>query len=75
MSTLTNVTWLNLLCLAGVGVYLVKQVFKKNPAPYPPGPPGLSLIGNVLDMPRIRPWLTLAGWGKKYGESQVYFQS
>ncbi|KAG2151901.1 cytochrome P450 [Suillus cothurnatus] len=68
MSTLTNVTWLNLLCLAGVGVYLVKQVFKKNPAPYPPGPPGLPLIGNVLDMPRIRPWLTLAGWGKKYGD-------
>ncbi|KAG2120450.1 cytochrome P450 [Suillus discolor] len=68
MSTLTNVTWLNLLCLAGVGVYLVKQVFRKKPAPYPPGPPGFLLVGNVLDMPKIRPWLTFVEWGKKYGD-------
>ncbi|KAG2152857.1 cytochrome P450 [Suillus clintonianus] len=69
--TLT-VTWLNLLCLAGVGVYLVKQVFtKKNPAPYPPGPPGLPLVGNILDMPHIRPWLTFTEWGKKYGECDI----
>ncbi|KAG1729789.1 cytochrome P450 [Suillus lakei] len=67
MLTLTNVTWLDVLCLAG-GAYLVKQVFqKKNPAPYPPGPPGLPLIGNVLDMPQVKPWLTFAEWGKKYG--------
>ncbi|KAG1747303.1 cytochrome P450 [Suillus lakei] len=25
-------------------------------------------IGNVQDMPRIRPWLTFAEWGKKYGD-------
>jgi len=59
MLTLTNVTGLE-LCLACVGVYLLKQVFKKNPAPYhdPPGPPGLSLLRNVLNMPQIKPWLT-----------------
>ncbi|KAG2152670.1 cytochrome P450 [Suillus bovinus] len=68
MSALTKVTWPHLLCLAAVGVYLVKQVFRKNPAPYPPGPPGLPLIGNVLDMPNIRPWLTFAEWGRKYGD-------
>ncbi|KAG1756030.1 cytochrome P450 [Suillus lakei] len=69
MLTLTNVTWVNLLCLAGVGVYLVKQVFKrKNSAPYPPGPPGLPFVGNVLDLPHIRPWLTFMEWGKKYGD-------
>ncbi|KAG2141303.1 cytochrome P450 [Suillus clintonianus] len=66
MLTLTNVTWLD-LCLAGVAVYLVKQVLNKNPAPYPPGPRGLPLIGNIQDMPHIRPWLTFAEWGKKYG--------
>ncbi|KAG1879784.1 cytochrome P450 [Suillus subluteus] len=69
MLTITNVTWLGLLCLTGVGVYLVKQVLiKKNPAPYPPGPRGWPLIGNVLDMPRVKPWLTFTEWGKKYGD-------
>ncbi|KAG2148121.1 cytochrome P450 [Suillus clintonianus] len=69
MVTLIGITWPNLLCLAGVGVYLLTRVFKKkNPAPYPPGPQGWPLIGNVLDMPHIKPWLTFTQWGKKYGD-------
>jgi hypothetical protein len=69
MLTLNNVTWLDLLCLTGVGVYLVKQVvIKKNSTPYPPGPRGWPLIGNILDMPRIKPWVTFTEWGQIYGE-------
>ncbi|KAG1817986.1 cytochrome P450 [Suillus subaureus] len=69
MLTITNVTWLDLLCLTGVGVYLVKQVVtKKNPAPYPPGPRGWPLIGNVLDMPRVNPWVAFTEWGQQYGD-------
>ncbi|KAG1800168.1 cytochrome P450 [Suillus subaureus] len=69
MLTIPNVTWLDLLCLTGVGIYLVKQVnIKKNPAPYPPGPRGWPLIDNILDMPRIKPWLTFTEWGQKYGD-------
>ncbi|KAG2152638.1 cytochrome P450 [Suillus bovinus] len=67
MSTLTVVTLLY-LCLAGVGVYLTKQVFTKNRAPYPPGPRGLPLVGNIQDIPYVKPWLTFAEWGKKYGD-------
>lgn len=68
MLTLTNVTWLDILCISCAGVYFVMRVFnKKNPAPYPPGPPGWPLIGNILDMPHTKPWLTFAMWGKKYG--------
>ncbi|KAG1844263.1 cytochrome P450 [Suillus tomentosus] len=71
MLTITNINYLDLLCLTGVtiGVYLVKQVvIKKNPAPYPPGPRGWPLIGNILDMPHIKPWLTFSAWGQKYGD-------
>ncbi|KAG2356986.1 cytochrome P450 [Suillus spraguei] len=65
MLTLINVTGLD-LCLACIGLYLLKQVFKKNPA-YPPGPPGWPLIGNIMDMLHIKPWLIFMEWGKKYG--------
>ena len=68
MLTIPNVTFLD-ICLAGIGLYLVKQVLiKKNPAPYPPGPTGWPLVGNVSDMPLVKPWLTFTEWGKKYGE-------
>ncbi|OAX31904.1 hypothetical protein K503DRAFT_805678, partial [Rhizopogon vinicolor AM-OR11-026] len=68
MLTLTNLTWLD-ICLAGVGAYLMKQLItKKNPAPYAPGPPGWPVIGNISDMPDVKPWLTFAEWGKKYGD-------
>lgn len=65
---LNNVTWLD-LCLAGVGLYLVNKMMlaKKQPAPFPPGPRGLPLIGNIADIPSIKPWLTFAEWGRKYG--------
>ena len=57
MLTLSNLTWLD-IGLAGIGAYLLKQVFtKKNPAPYPPGPRGWPLIGNISDMPHVKPWL------------------
>ncbi|KAG2366904.1 cytochrome P450 [Suillus spraguei] len=63
----SDVTLLN-LCLAGVGAaYLVKQVLNKIPAPYPPGPRGWPLVGNVPDVPKVKRWLTFAEWGKKYG--------
>ncbi|KAG1737311.1 cytochrome P450 [Suillus lakei] len=69
MLTLANFAW---LCLACVGVYLLKQVFnKKNPAPYPPGPPGWPLIGNILDMPHIKPWLTFTEWGQEVCRAAV----
>lgn len=35
--------------------------------PYPPGPKGYPLIGNLFDMPDEKEWLTFAAWGKRYG--------
>ncbi|KAF8657599.1 hypothetical protein AX16_002180 [Volvariella volvacea WC 439] len=42
-----------------------KALWKKN---LTPGPRGLPLIGNVLDIPKEQPWLTFAEWAKKYGD-------
>ncbi|KAG1788381.1 cytochrome P450 [Suillus variegatus] len=68
MLTLTNVAWL-VLGLTSVGVYLTMRAFnKKNPAPYPPGPMGWPLIGNIQAIPCVKPWFTFAEWGKKYGD-------
>ena len=39
----------------------------RKPAPLPPGPRGLPLIGNVLDMPSEKEWLTFAEWGEEWG--------
>ncbi|KAF9247139.1 cytochrome P450 [Melanogaster broomeanus] len=69
---LTSITWLD-LCLAGVGLYFIKQVTtKRNPAPFPPGPKGLPLVGNLADMPSVKPWLTFTEWGQKYGKSPSF---
>ncbi|KAK0465859.1 cytochrome P450 [Desarmillaria tabescens] len=35
--------------------------------PFPPGPKGFPLIGNILDMPSDKEWLTFARWGEKHG--------
>ena len=37
--------------------------------PYPPGPPSLPVIGNVLDIPKDAPWTTYKDMSKKYGRS------
>ncbi|KAH9976345.1 cytochrome P450 [Lactifluus volemus] len=38
--------------------------------PYPPGPPSLPLIGNLLDVPtgKESPWMKYEGMSKKYGD-------
>ncbi|KAJ7200845.1 cytochrome P450 [Mycena pura] len=56
--------------LAGVlSLVLVGSLFRKQRrnASLPPGPPGLPVIGNVLDMPSVTEWLTFSEWGSKWG--------
>ncbi|KAI0684085.1 cytochrome P450 [Cytidiella melzeri] len=61
--------------LLSVGVLLLAHLFRrKPPAPYPPGPKGYPIIGNLLDLPAAYPWRTFTEWGQKYGDI-VYLSS
>ncbi|KAH9850081.1 cytochrome P450 [Lenzites betulinus] len=51
-----------------VAVILFSRLFtKKRLGPLPPGPKGLPLVGNVLDMPSSHEWRTFAQWGERWG--------
>ncbi|OCH95985.1 cytochrome P450 [Obba rivulosa] len=52
-----------------VGVFLLQRAFgRKRSGPLPPGPKGLPIIGNVLDMPTGHEWETFATWGERWGD-------
>jgi hypothetical protein len=56
--------------LVGFCVWLYIVFVKKPvPAPYPPGPKGLPLLGNITDIPQTQPWVTFSKWGETYGTS------
>jgi cytochrome P450 len=52
-------------------LYLIKQLRSakaKTPRRLlPPGPPGLPLLGNLLDWPTSDQWVTLSNWAEVYG--------
>lgn len=49
--------------------FLVRR--RRNRDRLPPGPKGVFLLGNALQMPREREWLTYAKWSEKYGSCLV----
>ncbi|KAK7695619.1 hypothetical protein QCA50_000255 [Cerrena zonata] len=55
--------------LVALGLYILRQyLISRNRPPVPPGPKGLPLVGNVLDMPTSYEWLAIAKWTKRWGD-------
>lgn len=48
-------------------VLLLIFVSRRQRYKLPPGPPGLPILGNFLDIPKAREWLTYNEWSRKYG--------
>jgi len=39
--------------------------------PYPPSPPPLPIVGNILDAPKLAPWIAYAEMSQKYGSGNI----
>ncbi|KIY70895.1 cytochrome P450 [Cylindrobasidium torrendii FP15055 ss-10] len=57
---------LALIVAFGLTVGLVKNHLSRQPLP--PGPRGLPILGNALDMMGEHPWVKYTEWSKQYGE-------
>ncbi|KIY45954.1 cytochrome P450 [Fistulina hepatica ATCC 64428] len=59
------------VALAFLAVYLLKLAVQARSRPtysLPPGPRGLPIVGNILDMPSEKEWQTFFRWGRIYGD-------
>lgn len=48
--------------------FVIQRKWKRSHLPLPPGPKGLPIIGNVLDMPMEKPWEKFHEWRETYSE-------
>ncbi|TFK20134.1 cytochrome P450 98A3 [Coprinopsis marcescibilis] len=56
--------------VGGLAVKSALSKEKSNPKglPLPPGPKGLPVLGNALQIPQTKAWLVYDEWAKKYGD-------
>lgn len=52
--------------IAATALFII-YLKQRNEEPYPPGPKGLPIIGNILDIPEKKPWVAYRDWSRKMG--------
>lgn len=72
-----TISWPLLLSVAATTAVVYHRIRRASNLPRPPGPPGLPLIGNLLDIPKEYSWVTYREWSRQYGElfSFVYVKN
>ena len=58
--------WISVISFCVI-LFLHAVLRSRRALPLPPGPKGLPIVGNVLDMSSKNQWLTYERWGKHYG--------
>ncbi|KIY73621.1 cytochrome P450 [Cylindrobasidium torrendii FP15055 ss-10] len=69
---MSNSSSILLALLVVVVAVVASSLSRKRAGKLPPGPRGLPLLGNALDMMKLRPWLVYNEWKQQYGDI-VYF--
>lgn len=55
-------------CVITIGVWrAIRTIRGRAGLRYPPGPKGLPILGNALDIDMNEPHVTYTEWGKTYG--------
>jgi hypothetical protein len=60
--------YLSVTLLAFVLLVLLERPRSRNGLPLPPGPKPWPVIGNLLDFPKDKAWLTYQSWNDQYGD-------
>jgi len=55
--------------LLGLFFIWARSIYGKKRNKYlPPGPKGIPILGNFLQLSKAKPWKVFEQWGKEYGE-------